>query len=75
MSAPTLPQPGQRVGRVCGPGQWPEDNAGTALCHVTNEWGTHALVMMDSGEVLRCESLNRRPGIGWHAITPQRRLA
>lgn len=64
----TLPLPGQRVGVECGPGEFARDNAGTVICHVTDRWGTHALVMMDTGKTNTCHGLNERPGIGWHAL-------
>ena len=64
----TLPEPGARVGIVDGPGQWPEWNGGVVLCQVADRWGTHALVLMDSGETETCHSLNTGPGIGWHLI-------
>jgi len=63
-----LPAPGQRVGTECGPGEFARDNAGTVMAHITDRWGTHALVMMDTGEVKKCHGLNTRPGIGWHAL-------
>lgn len=63
-----LPEPGQRVGVVYGPGEFANDNAGTVICHITNRWGTHALVMMDSGQTKTCHGMNSGPGVGWHAI-------
>lgn len=63
-----LPQPGQRVGTICGPGELARNNAGTVITHVTDRWGTHALVMMDTGKVRDCHGLNTGPGIGWHAL-------
>lgn len=63
-----LPSPGQRVGVIDGPCQWAEDSPGIVLCHVTDRWGTHALVMMDSGKIKACHSLRTSPGIGWHLI-------
>lgn len=63
----TLPEAGKRVGVVCGPCEFPEDNAGMVLCQVTDRWGTHALVLMDSGETKTCHSLTER-GIGWRLI-------
>lgn len=65
---PELPEPGARVGTVCGPGEFPRDTAGIVLCHVTDTWGTHAVVMMDSGKTERCHGMNRGPGIGWHYV-------
>lgn len=63
-----LPAPGQRVGVIDGPCQRPEDRAGIVLCHVSDRWGTHALVLMDAGETKTCHSLRTSPGIGWHII-------
>lgn len=63
-----LPEPGQRIGVVCGPGEFAKNNAGTVMCHITDRWGTHALVMMDSGKTKTCHGMNAGPGIGWHAV-------
>jgi hypothetical protein len=63
-----LPAPGARVGSVCGPGERPEDTAGSVLCHVTDRWGTHAVVMMDSGQVRTVERLTK-VGIGVYLIS------
>lgn len=63
-----LPAPGQRIGSVCGPGQFPSDNAGTVICHITDKWGSYALVIMDAGRTDTCHSLNNGPGVGWHAL-------
>lgn len=65
----TLPAPGSRIGRVCGPGEFPSDDAGIVLCHVEGRFGSWAEVLMDSGKTERCSGLNRSPGIGWHLIT------
>ena len=67
-TAPTIPAAGQRVGVECGPGEFARDNAGTVITQITDRWGTHALVMMDSGEVKTCHGLNSGAGIGWHAL-------
>lgn len=40
---------------------------GVVIAHAANEWGSYALVLMHSGKVERCNGLNSRPGIGWHA--------
>lgn len=66
--APVLPVAGQRVGVVCGPSEFARDNAGTTICQIQDQWGTHALVMMDSGEVKKCHGLNNGPGVGFHAL-------
>lgn len=65
---PLIPEAGQRVGTVCGPGEFAKDRAGTVLCQVTDRWGTHALVLMDDGTTRTCHGLNRGPGIGWHLV-------
>lgn len=67
ISAPKLPAPASRVGIVCGPGEYPKDNAGTVICHVSDRWGTHALVMLDSGKLHQCHGLTER-GIGTHQM-------
>lgn len=64
----TLPLSGQRVGVVDGPGQSPARNAGAVICHVVDRWGTHALIMMDSGKTKTCHSLMFGPGIGFHVL-------
>jgi hypothetical protein len=68
MTPPNLPAAGARVGSVCGPGEFPCDNAGTVICLVESKFGVFAVVMMDSGRVDFCHSLNSGHGIGWHAI-------
>lgn len=65
-----LPAPGARVGIVCGPGEFPQDCAGTTLCHVTDRWGTHALVLMDAGDTRTVHGLTD-VGIGAHLIAGQ----
>lgn len=68
ITAPQLPASGARVGTICGPGEFARDNAGTVLCHVTDRWGTHAVVLMDTGKTNTCHGLNNGPGIGWHLV-------
>lgn len=62
-----LPVPGARVGIVCGPGQMPQDDAGSVLCLVTDRFGTSATVLMDSGRttIMNCIT---SIGIGFHLI-------
>lgn len=67
ITANTLPAPATRVGTVCGPCQSAKDNAGTVLCQVTDRWGTHAVVLMDSGKIEHCHGLTT-VGIGWYAL-------
>ena len=40
---------------------------GVVLSHAESQWGDYALVLMHDGETKRCNGLNSRPGIGWHA--------
>lgn len=68
ITAPVLPAPRARVGTICGPGEFARDNAGTVLRHITDRWGTHALVLRDNGTTDTCHGLNSGPGIGWHLI-------
>lgn len=67
MKTATLPAAGQRVGRVCGPGEFPSDDAGVVLAQITDRWGTHSLVLMDSGKTETCHGLTGR-GIGWYVL-------
>lgn len=60
----TLPAPGQRIHATSGPSQYSD---GVALLHITNRFGTYALVLLDDGTTESCHSLNAGPGIGWHA--------
>lgn len=68
-SPPSIPDAGQRVGVVDGPGQFAKDNAGTVLCQIQDRWGIHALVLMDTGKTATCHGVNHGPGIGWHLLT------
>jgi hypothetical protein len=63
-----IPTPGQRVGSVCGPGEFAADNSGIVICQITDRWGTHAIVLMDSGRIDTCHGLKDGPGIGWHPV-------
>lgn len=67
-TSPVLPAAGQRVGVVCGPGEFPHDHAGTVICQVRDRWGKHALIMMDAGRIETCHGLQQGPGIGWHSL-------
>jgi len=62
-----LPPAGSRVSVVCGPGEFPRDYQGIVISHVTNRWGTHALVMMDDGKIRDCDGLTEI-GIGWYQL-------
>ena len=59
-----LPAVGSMVHSVSGPSMVMN---GVVLAHDSNAWGEFALVLMHSGKVERCNGLNSRPGIGWHA--------
>jgi hypothetical protein len=63
-----LPAPGARVGFVYGPGEFPADCAGVVLAHVTDRWGTHAVVLLDAGTTTTVHSITER-GIGCHILT------
>lgn len=71
INAKILPNAGQRVGVVYGPGEFPRDNAGSVMCQIDDMWGSHVLVVMDNGEVHQCHGMNRGPGIGWHYVQPR----
>lgn len=64
---PSLPASGSRVGTVCGPCDQPADRAGTVLCHITDRWGTHAVVLFDDGHTDHCHGLTT-VGIGWYQL-------
>jgi hypothetical protein len=63
-----VPEAGARIGSVCGPCENPKDNAGTVLCQITDRWGTHAVVLLDIGKIVKVHSMNTGPGIGWHYV-------
>ena len=67
MNKPVLPKAGDRVGAVCGPCQFPQDNSGIVLAVIESKWGDYALVLMDSGETETCHGLTS-VGIGWYLI-------
>lgn len=69
-----LPKAGSRVGVVHGPGEFPRDYRGTVISHVTDRWGSYALVLMDDGTTRTCHGLTE-VGIGWYLLkTPPRVL-
>ena len=63
-----LPEVGQRIGAVSGPGQFPEDNQGIVLAVVPSNFGDSVLVLMDNGDTEYCSGLRAEPGIGWFLI-------
>lgn len=64
-----LPQLGDRVGFVCGPGQFPRDNAGTVTRVYSNRWyANNAEVQMDNGSVEHIVGAYTTVGIGAHLI-------
>lgn len=60
-----LPKAGSRVGVVFGPGEFPKDKQGQVISHVTDRWGSYAVVLMDDGTTRTCHSLTK-VGIGWY---------
>jgi hypothetical protein len=66
--AAELPAPGARIGTVDGPCQNPKDRAGTVLFHQADRWGTHAVALMDSGEITQCGPITT-VGIGWYLLS------
>jgi NAD(P)H-hydrate repair Nnr-like enzyme with NAD(P)H-hydrate epimerase domain len=61
------PAVGQRIGVVCGPGEFAGDAAGIVIAHNVTKWGTSALVLMDDGSTRWAEQLTT-VGIGWRAL-------
>lgn len=64
---PGLPLPGHRVGRVCGPGEFPTDDTGVVLVHAFDRWGQYAVIAMTDGGIERCHHLTK-VGIGWYDL-------
>jgi hypothetical protein len=60
---------GLRVGAACGPGEFPEDRAGTVIEQQMTRWGRHWEVRMDDGsrETIHTDVTNEM-GIGWYSI-------
>lgn len=65
MNAIRLPAPGTRVGSCDG---LSVRRNGTVITHVTNRWGTTAMVLMDDGRIDWCNYLVKM-GIGWEDLT------
>ena len=64
-----LPKPGDRVGVVCGPGEFPKDNAGIVLTVYDSKWyRNNAVVLMDDGSVREIVGGYTKVGIGWYLI-------
>jgi len=66
-----LPVPGWRIGTVHETGGAPERNSGIVICHVEDDVGNFALVLMDHGHVETCHGLGFGMGVGWRAVNPQ----
>lgn len=63
------PQPGDRVGIVCGPGEIPRDNAGTVIAVYADEWhASNAVILMDRGQIEYLSGTYTRTGIGCYLI-------
>ena len=67
-TAAALPAPGARIGTVDGPCQNPKDRAGTVLFHQTDRWGTHAVALMDDGQIRICGPITT-VGIGCYLLS------
>lgn len=64
-----LPQVGDRVGFVCGPGQFPRDNAGTVTRTYSNDWyASNADIQMDDGSTRHIVGAYTTVGIGAYLI-------
>jgi hypothetical protein len=64
-----LPQPGDRVGFVCGPCENPRDNAGTVRTIYSDRWYSNiALVLMDDCSTENVIGAYTQIGIGCYLI-------
>lgn len=71
MKEQLLPQPGDRVGSVCGPCEFPKDNAGTVITTYGNQFYNNiALVLLDKGGTATIVGEYTKVGIGWYLIQP-----
>lgn len=63
------PVPGDRVGFVCGPGEYAADNAGIVLAVYANRWSqNNAVILMDDGSVQESSSQLTSVGIGMRLV-------
>lgn len=64
-----IPQPGDRVGFVFGPGEFPADCAGVVLAHsAPDRWGSRfAVVHMDDGSTRYVHGTTTR-GVGCYVL-------
>lgn len=60
---------GDRVGAVSGPGEHPEDRAGTVKEKVEDRWGLHLVVEWPDKTWDTCHGFTK-VGIGWYALAP-----
>lgn len=72
---PILPKPGDVVGFVCGPGEFPRKGmcaTGIVLCITSDQWYSHiATVLMDDGSVQNIIGAYTERGIGSYLIKRQ----
>ena len=60
-----FPRVGDRVGIVCGPGQFPRDNAGTVVRVYADRWySNNAEILMDDGSTRSTVGAYTQIGIG-----------
>ena len=74
-TTPNLPKPGDVIGFVCGPGDFPRRGmcaTGVVLCITSSTWYEHvAQILMDSGSVENTVGAYTERGIGCHLIKRQ----
>ena len=64
-----LPRVGDRIGIVCGPGEFPRDNAGTVVRVYANRWySNNADVLMDDGATRSWVGAYAQVGIGMYFL-------
>lgn len=64
-----LPKPGDRVGCVCGPGEFPQDDAGIVIAIYDDAWySNQAVILMDNGTITYMVGAYATVGIGWYLI-------
>lgn len=64
-----LPKPGDRVGVVCGPSDFPRDNAGIVIAVYDSKWYSNiGVVLMDDGSTKEIVGGYTKVGIGWYLI-------
>jgi hypothetical protein len=63
------PKPGDRVGCVCGPSEFPRDDQGIVIATYDSPWYSDvAVVLMDSGRIMEIVGAYTKVGIGWYLL-------